>query len=211
MATGGGGGDRPRLKLLLDSNVVVAAEPYAGTIEANVEPATTLLRLAGEQGHLLCVAPATRDDVLENLDPVRRRQRVAELMKFSQLQEVPLTAAFRERAGHSELGSNDHRDLRLLATLDAGAADYLITEDRRLQRRGRRAGLGDVVVSLADAVELLRSFEPPATSVPPRVEQLATYALDPEQPIFNTLREDTPSSTCGLPRCAVTMRTEPVC
>lgn len=189
---------RPRLKLLLDSNIVVAAEPFAGAMEANVGLATTLLRLAGEQGHLLCVAPATRDDVLENLDSARGNQRVVELQKFHQLEEVPVTGAFRQRAGDSRLGSNDHRDLRLLATVDAGAVDYLVTEDRRLRRRAVRAGLQDLVIGLPEAVELLRGFEPPATLTPPRVERCATYALDPEQPIFDSLREDYPEFDAWL-------------
>jgi hypothetical protein len=182
--------NRLRLKLLLDSNVVVAAEPYAGSMEANVELATALVRLAGEFGHILCVAPATRDDVLQNLDPERKKQRLAELMKFSQLAEVPLTAALVARAGYSEPGSNNHRDLRLLATIDAGAASYLVTEDQRLQRRARRAGLGDSVLSLGESVELLLGFTTPATPTPPRVERCPAYTLDPEQPIFTSLRQD---------------------
>jgi predicted nucleic acid-binding protein len=183
---------RARLKLLLDSNIVVAAEPYTGVMEANLDLAATLVRLANELGHVLCVAPATRDDVLQNPDHRRRQQRLAELMKFSQLEEVPLTASFVARAGDSEHGSNDHRDLRILATLDAGAASYLVTEDQRLWRRARRKGLNDLVISLPEAVELLMGFTTPATSTPPRVERCATYVLDPEQEIFESLRGDYP-------------------
>lgn len=184
--------ERPRLRLLLDSNIVVAAEPYAGNIEANMSLAAQLLRLANELGHVLCVAPATCDDVLENLDPARRRQRVAELDKFTQLEEVPLTQDLRDRAGDSLPGTNNHRDLRLLATLNAGAVNYLVTEDGRLRRRARRAGLGDFTLSLAEAVELLTGFVTPLTPTPPSVDRCAAYALDPDQPIFDSLREDYP-------------------
>jgi hypothetical protein len=175
---------------LLDSNIVVAAEPYAGAIEPNMRPAAELMRRAGELGHVLCVAPATRDDVLENIDPVRRRQRLAELQKFSQLEEVPLTRAIRTRAGDSTVGSNDHRDLRLLATLDSGAVNYLVSEDRALHRRAARAGLAHVTLRLREAVELLNGFIIAPTQTPPKVDRCAAYALDPEQPIFDSLRAD---------------------
>jgi hypothetical protein len=57
-------GERPRLRLLLDSNIIVAVEPYAGAIEPNMRAAAELLRRASELGHILCVAPATRHDLL---------------------------------------------------------------------------------------------------------------------------------------------------
>ena len=46
---------RHRLRLLLDSNIFIAVEPYAGAMEASTAAAAQLVRLANEQGHLLCV------------------------------------------------------------------------------------------------------------------------------------------------------------
>jgi len=178
------------LRLLLDSNVVVAAEPYAGVLEPNVGAAAELVRLAGELGHVLCVAPATRDDVLEGTDLLRRRQRLEELKKFSQLHEVPISASLVGRAGWSEEGTNDHRDLRLLAELDADAVHYLVTEDKAFYKRCRRAGLEDRVLTLAEALELLRSFLTPSHATPPRVERIPAYTLDRDDPIFDSLRVD---------------------
>lgn len=181
---------RPRLRLLLDSNVVVAAESYAGDLEPNIASAAELVRLAGELGHVLCVAPATRDDVLEGTDTLRRRQRLEELKKFSQLQEAPISASLITRAGDSKKGTNDHRDLRLLAELDAGAVHYLVTEDKAFYKRCRRAGLDDRALTLTEALELLRSFLTPDRATPPRVERIPTYTIDSDDPIFESLRED---------------------
>ena len=137
----------PRMRLLLDSNVIIAAEPFAGDLEENLEVAALLLRLANEQGHYLCVAAATRDDLLQGQDATRRRQRLAELAKFSQLAEVPVSDDLRERAGDSPRGSNDERDLRILAALDAGAATHLVNDDARLLRRAAKAGLGELALT----------------------------------------------------------------
>jgi len=185
-----GGGRPSRLRLLLDTNVVIAAEPYGGHLETNVSVAARLVRLANEQGHLMVVASATREDLLMGRDPARLKQRLVELEKFHQLEEVPLEEAFVQRAGASNPGSNDHRDLRILAALNSGAATHLISDDARLHRRAARASLGDAVLRLADAVELLSAFAPTEVTPPPRVEQIATYALNPEQEIFEGLRAD---------------------
>lgn len=185
-----GGGETERLKFLLDSNIIIAVEPFSGDLERNLEAGTTFLRLAGEQGHLLCVAPATRDDLVQGKDPVRRRQRIAELAKFHLLAEAPITSGFKVRAGTSAPGSNDERDLRILAEVEAGAVTYLVTDDGRLRRRATRAGLGDRVLSLADAVALLSGFEPAELMPPPRVRKVPAYALDTDDAIFAGLRAD---------------------
>jgi len=181
-----------RLRLLLDSNVVIALEPYAGALEPSLASAARLVRLANEQGHLLCVAPATLDDLRQSGDVTRRVQRIAELEKFHLLQEPPLEADLICRAGDSPPGTNDHRDLRVLAALDTGGATHLVSDDTRLRRRAARAGLAEAVLSLSEAVELLEGFAPAVFPAPPRVERPKTYTLNREQPIFAGLRADYP-------------------
>ena len=65
-----------RLRLLLDTNVFIAVEPFAGSTEADLARGAVLIRLASEQGHTLLVHPATRDDLLEGRDLERRQQRL---------------------------------------------------------------------------------------------------------------------------------------
>ena len=181
-----------RLRLLLDSNVIIAAEPYDGHLESEMTDATRLLRLANEQGHVLCYAPATEEDLRESADPQRRTQRLAELGKFSRLGEVAPSPSLQAAFPAAEPGSNDHRDLRILAALEAGAAGLLVTNDVRLRRRARRAGLGEATLSLAEAVDLLLGFAPTEVPLPPRVTRIESYQIDSTQSIFDGLREDYP-------------------
>jgi hypothetical protein len=180
----------PKLRFLLDTNVFIALEPYAGGMETGIEPAAELMRLTGKQGHRLFVHPATRDDLLEGRDATRRRQALAELGKFEMLAESPISADLRITAGDSTAGSNNHRDLRLLAALASRAVTYLVTEDVRLGRRARRCGLGDSILSIDEAVDLLLGLEPGVNEPPPTVERLEAYALDTDQEIFESLRGD---------------------
>jgi L-amino acid N-acyltransferase YncA len=180
----------PKLRFLLDTNVFIALEPYAGGMETGIEPAAELMRLTGKQGHRLFVHPATRDDLLEGRDATRRRQALAELGKFEMLAESPISADLRTTAGDSTEGSNDHRDLRLLAALASRAVTYLVTEDVRLRRRARRCGLGDSILSIDEAADLLLGLEPRVNEPPPTVERLKAYALDTDQAIFESFRRD---------------------
>ena len=168
----------------------IAVEPFAGSTEADLARGAVLIRLASEQGHALLVHPATRDDLLEGQDFERRQQRLAELDKYPMLAESRITQSLIERAGNSTPGSNDHRDLRLLAALDGHAATYLISQDTRLRRRARRAGLRDATLTTDEAIALLEGLRPETLEPPPHVIQVPAYTLDIEQDIFNSLREE---------------------
>lgn len=176
--------------MLLDTNVYISLEPFAGQVEPGLGPAADLVRLCNRQGHQLFVHPASIDDLREGTDRARLQQRLAEIAKFELLAESPIPASLIALAGPSADGTNDHRDLRLLAALNARAVNYLVSEDNALRRRAVRAGLGQSVLTIADATDLLQSLEPRAGVTPPRVEAIRTYALDLDQPIFGSLRAD---------------------
>ena len=158
MSTPSDGAQPHRFRLLLDANVIIAVEPYAGDIEAGMSAAARLLRLATEQGQVLCVARATRDDLLETRDPKKRNQRLAELEKFHLLEAVPVPAYLDATFGAPKLGTNDERDMRLLAALEAGAATHLVTDDNRLQRRAAKCGLFVLGSPLVVAVQVRAAF-----------------------------------------------------
>lgn len=183
-------GPAETLRMLLDTNVFIAIEPFEGVIESGLTRGATLVRLAAEQGHTLFVHPAVRDDLTQARNLRKRQQALAELNKYPMLHESGVTASLKQRAGTSEEGSNDHRDLRLLAALDGYAVTYLVTEDVRLRRRARRAGLGNAVLSVEEAIALLEGLQPVRLKPPPRVTEIPAYALDVEQDIFDSLRED---------------------
>jgi hypothetical protein len=180
-------------RLLLDSNVLFAAEPFAGTLEQRFDLVAELLRLASQQGHTVLVHPASLDDARRDKDSARRSQRLAELSKYALLAEIPVPTWLAEIFGRPLADSRDHRDLRILASLPARAATHLITEDDRLRRRAGRAGFGEAALAVRDAVDLLRELVRPASAPPPRVRVMQSYEIDVEQHIFDSLRADYPA------------------
>lgn len=177
------------LRLLIDTNVFISAEPYA-TLPADTSAATRLIRLAAEQRHQVFVHPATRDDLLENTDEDRRAHRLAQLNRYPVLRESPISASLIQDAGNSASGSNDHRDLRLLASLNSHAVTHLVTNDNRLRKRARRARLADSVYTVDEALQFLQQLIPYESPPPPLVEKIPPYALDTDQAIFESLRQD---------------------
>jgi hypothetical protein len=187
---GGAGGTPSPTRFLLDTNAFIALEPFAGEMEAGMDPAANFMRLAMKQGHRVFVHPASRDELAEGQDPVRVQQRMAELNKFEMLAESPISLHIDTELGPVVPDSNHHRDRRILAALYSNAVNFLVSDDVRLRRRAKRIGVGERVLTLADAVAMLEGFEPTVAPPPPRVREVPSYALDLDQEIFESIRGD---------------------
>lgn len=190
MAGNGHTAATPPTRFLLDTNAFIALEPFDGQIEPGLGPAVTFMRLVMKQRNLVFVHPATRDELSEGKDRTRATQRIAELDKIEMLAEVPISARLQSELGPVVTDSNNHRDLRILAALQANAVNFLVTDDAGLRRRAKRVGLGDRVLTLADAVAMLEAFEPTFVEPPPKVTPVESYALDLDQNIFASIRDD---------------------
>ncbi len=174
---------------LIDTNVVILLEDNRA-----VEPAfSAFTSLAAKHKVDVFVHEAARDDIGRDGNSERRRISLSKLSKFQLLTKVRgLTPADLE----SEFGPlpkhNDVVDATLLHALRIGAADFLVTQDRRLHDRARRhsAEIGRRVLYVADAVALLRTtFEP--VEAPIRfVEEVQAHSIPLTDTIFDSLRED---------------------
>lgn len=176
-----------RLRILIDTNVLIPAEPFASEVDPSV---AALISFAHHHGHEIVVHPANRDDLVRTRNSGERGQKLAALAKYPLLTEPPISPKLELAAGASPLGSNDYRDLRLLAAVEAGAATYLVTEDRRLHRRAARAGLGQSVNTVEQMLELLHQLHPEDRRPPPSVQLIDSYMLDGGQELFGSLRDD---------------------
>ncbi len=184
-----------RFRLLLDTNAFIALEPTSTAPEAGLAIGAELLRLASEGRHRLYLQAAIDRDLDRDPDAGRRETHRALTKKYELLGSVAPTGDLVAAVGCGsppDPASNDGVDLEFLATLQANAVDYLVTDDVRLGRWAARAGLGEFVVTLAEAVALLRNLTPQNAPPPPAVDDLKAYQLDPSDPIFGSLRQDYP-------------------
>jgi L-amino acid N-acyltransferase YncA len=180
--------------LLFDSNVFYAAIGISSDhLHKDAEIATRLMELAQKHDCPLYLAQATADDINRATDPKLRTASTLYMKQWKTLGDVPLTDEFLTSAGYEgELSESDKVDARILATLNANAADFLVTQDRRLRQHANQAGLGDRTLSITSAIELLQQLFETAPFDVPTLEELKGYQLDVRDPIFDSLKSDYP-------------------
>jgi predicted nucleic acid-binding protein len=176
---------------LIDTNVIIGLEDHH-----TVKPAfAALLSIAAKHRVDVMVHEAARDDIRRDKNASRRDISLSKLEKFQSLRKVRglEPAELESKFGH--LGRpNDVVDAVLLDSLDRGAADFLVTEDRGLHDRARRVSpeLGRRVLFVADAVHLLRTTYEPIEAPVRYVEEVSANEIKLTDEIFDSLREDYP-------------------
>lgn len=179
-----------RLGFLIDTNIFIAAEPRDdGDVESGAEAVAELLRRISEAGHAIEVHPAGLIDIDRDGDQSRRHARQIQQAKYVTLPSPPPIPEAWKAAAAWDDGDNDHVDLQHLAALEAHAASFLITEDRKLHRRAAALGLDDRVVTISAGLALLRTLHDEPARPPPTVERVLAHTLAPDDPIFTRLRK----------------------
>lgn len=181
---------RHPLQFLIDTNVFIATEPRADDeVEPQALAAASLLRRIAEAGHSLEVHPAGLTDIQRDPRSDRRRAREVQHARYPSLPNPPaVPEAWTDQASWQE-GDNEHVDLLHLAALEAHAASFLISEDRRLHRRAATFELDDRVVTIDGGHGLLDALHELPAEPPPTVERVFAHTLNPHDSIFDGLRD----------------------
>jgi hypothetical protein len=177
---------------VIDTNIVIGLEGNHAVQPAFAE----LTAIAARHKIDILVHEAARDDVARDRDVIRRDISLSKISKFQVLEKV---RGLNRHILESHFGrlsdDNDVVDATLLHAILIGAADFLVTEDKRLHQRARRhsTDIGSRVLFAADAVSLLKTtYEP--IDVPVRyVEEVSAHMIPLEDALFDGLREDYPS------------------
>lgn len=173
------------LRILIDTNIFIAAEGDLQHQHVNAGPATQLYRDANQLGHSLCLAAGVRDDFSRIQDEGHRRLRTQQLQRYHVLDLMPVPAGFQARAGYPPaINAQSQVDLTLLLALERNAVQWLVTEDQRILPHARALGLQDRVFTLSDALDLLAGQRHAPVPIP-AVDTVSGYAIDPADPIFD--------------------------
>lgn len=173
------------LRILIDTNVFIAAESDAEPRHPNGALASKLYSLAGELNHTLCVGDGIKRDFERHADAGHRLRRSWQLERYHVLRPIAVPADFRARAGYPpNINDQSKVDLTLLLALERNAAQWLVTEDQRILPHAKALGLEDRVFSLNDVIEVLQRQQAKPISVP-AVEEVRGYELNRDDPIFD--------------------------
>lgn len=191
------------MKFLIDTNIFIPLEPaQTSDVDGSTPAAMGFARLVAEAKSQLYVHPAQRKDIEHDRDVARRSLRSLLFEKYPCLPNPPAIAPALEReVGHADPGTNDWVDHSLLAALEADAADFLVTEDQRLRKKGVRLGLENRVATLGEAISLVRDLFDRTPMPPPAVETVKAHVLDQHDPIFDSFRRDYLGFDEWLVRC----------
>jgi predicted nucleic acid-binding protein len=121
---------------LIDTNVIIRLEDLH-----TVQPAfAALLSIAAKHKVDVMVHEAARDDIQNDKDAARRNISLSKVEKFQLLRKVRGLEKAELELKFGPFGrANDVVDATLLDSIERGAADFLVTQDRGLHERARRA------------------------------------------------------------------------
>lgn len=192
------------MKILMDSNILIAAYPKPGAPpEAKAGAANSLLRLANEHGHTTyCHPRATQHDFGKIQNAADRSWRQQITSNHPVLPYPPdIQKEIRDACGSPKSGSNDWVDHHLLAAVVGHAVDILVTEDDNLHKKARRLGLGERIAHIEDGIATIQANVPCHSHVALLPQQELAHVLDEHDPIFESLRADYPGFDDWLQKC----------
>ncbi|MCA3349274.1 MAG: GNAT family N-acetyltransferase [Roseomonas sp.] len=176
---------------LIDTNILIGLEDNH-TVEAAY---ARFLALAAIHKVDVYVHEAAKDDIARDTDSKRRQISLSKIEKYRLLRKQRgLSQSDLEVAFGPLNKPNDVVDAMLLHSLQYGAADFLVTQDKGLHQRAQKHSpdLARRVLFISDATELLvQTYEP--RQVPIRhVGEVEAHEIDSRDAFFDSLREGYP-------------------
>lgn len=178
-------------RIIVDTNIIISLEENALVAEHLAE----LVALLQTNGVQILVHPLSVKDIENDKDEERRRIKLSKLKKYGQLAAAPaLDYAVFASAGVHIGGDNDVIDCTILTALLKDAVHFLITEDRRLQRKARALGVSHRVLTIEEAATYFKSAYAKQSVVLPNLESIYLHQIRDELSceLFDTLRSDYP-------------------
>ena len=136
------------MKVLFDTNILIELEqPGVVLPEALAE----MVRLSRELGYEIFLHPGQVEDFLRDKDDNRRTVRLSRIRQYPMLVNPPVpTNEELTELSWSEANDHDRIDNLLLFAIKRSAASILVTEDRRMHAKAKRAGLEEKVHTADD-------------------------------------------------------------
>ncbi len=174
------------MKIIFDTNILIHIEDPK-VLSQNLQDLLNILR---RHGHQIFIHPASLKDI-NNDQNVQRKTIILSKLKGYPLIELPPRPSdlFLSQAGVPS-NSNERNDNEILFAIQKNAADFLITEDYRLQKKAGKVNLDDRVLSIDSALDY---YENQYARKEVRHTLLREYLLrnlDVDDSFFDSLKEE---------------------
>lgn len=190
------------MDILLDSNVIIELE---GPERILPESIADMVRLSQELGYRMNTHPCQVDDLKRDKNETRKQIQLSKLRQYPTLENPPVPSGFElMEYGWSQKNDHDRCDNLLLFAVKRSAVRILVTEDRKMHAKARRAGIGEQVYFVEELLSRLRDeyARKLLTSTCAKIETKYLYEIDVRQPFFNSLRASYSGFNDWFNRCA---------
>ncbi len=192
------------MKFLIDTNIFIPLEPSSlDDVEVLSPDAARMHRLIQQGGHQVFLHPKSRIDINEDKNDERRELRLRAFEKYPHLEgTVSPFIDFTMIVGESPLNSNSEIDNHLIFAVYNNAVDFFVSEDRGVHAKARRLGIESKVFRMIDVIRMLEKLSASDVAVVfPSIEMVKAYAVNPHDPIFDSLRDGYPGFDKWFAKC----------
>jgi len=170
------------MRFLLDTNILI---PLEDSKIALAPALAAFARFSNEHGHALIYHPASERDIERDADANRRAQTLARLGQYGRLDHLQACPW-----NDWDTPENDAVDNEILFALSQHAAHFLVTEDINIHRKARVHQLDGKVLTIQQALDLLRRLHELMAVHLPNITEVPLHALVSRlsTPFFDSLR-----------------------
>jgi len=178
-----------KFKVLIDTNVFITSEDYKEVPSALSE----LLRIIQENHHSLLIHPSSLEDVKRDRNEERKKVMLSKVNKYPLLDSPPSPDQnFLARIGRPQT-PNDKIDADLLYAVYRNCVNFLVTDDRKIQKKAENLEIAAKVLTIESALVIFkRLYERKKPKPAPFVARKKVYELDLNDPFFDDIKRDYP-------------------
>lgn len=175
------------MNILIDTNVVIPLEDTSITLDPIW---AELSRLSKGNGHSLYIHPVQKEDIQRDQNQERRDIVLSRLEQYQKIPSPPeLTDTELTTYGWRQRSDNDKIDNLLLHALCRGAVHLLVTNDKGIHKKARKAQVQEQVHYVEQFLVFLRSQVQEDAPPPYGICEQYLHEFNVAQPFFNSLRE----------------------
>jgi rRNA-processing protein FCF1 len=177
------------MRILIDTNIFIYRE-NDHVLPANLEKLLKILNVINAK---TLIHPKSVEELRKDLNEGRKEIALSKIKTYSLLESPPnpdSDANFLNLMGHPS-NTNDYVDNAILYSVHRDAVDFLITEDKGIQKKSNRLGIKDRVLYIDEALRIFgKNIFDERVSRPPALKEEFVYNLNIYDSFFDSLKRD---------------------
>ena len=171
------------MRILIDTNIFIYRENDQ-VLPANLEKLLKILNVINAK---ILIHPKSVEELRRDLNENRKKVALSKINTYPQLETPPDPDAdnnFLNFVGYPS-NANNYVDNAILYSVYKDAADFLITEDKGIQKKSDRLGIKDRVLYIDEALKIFgKNIFDEKVAHPPALKEELVYNLKTNDPFF---------------------------